>query len=70
MVDCNDGSDETAPECKKCEEFTCSNGDCILNKWKCNGIDDCVDGSDEKGEYGTSDYYTHFLSCFQNLFST
>lgn len=30
------------------EEFTCLSGECISNVDRCNGIADCVDGSDER----------------------
>ena len=35
-----------AIECDS-SQFTCDNGQCILAYWKCDGIIDCADGSDE-----------------------
>lgn len=29
------------------DEFTCDNGQCIRNHYKCDGRRDCADGSDE-----------------------
>ena len=28
-------------------EFSCKNNRCVLNKWKCDGQNDCGDNSDE-----------------------
>ncbi|XP_067678466.1 uncharacterized protein [Haliotis asinina] len=36
----------TSVTCKE-GEFTCDNGQCISQKWKCDGDKDCEDGSDE-----------------------
>ena len=46
--DCGDGSDE-----KCCNAnytgFTCDNGLCINAIWRCDGVPDCGDCSDETG---------------------
>ena len=36
----------TAEECKA-GEFSCKNGRCIKQDWKCDGFSDCDDNSDE-----------------------
>jgi len=51
--DCEDGSDERPEACKSnasClnDKFQCNDGNCISLSLKCNGIDDCLDGSDER----------------------
>ncbi|XP_075046529.1 sortilin-related receptor [Mixophyes fleayi] len=58
VVQCHDGSDEDAtyagcsrgPEFKQncdSQSFSCLNGVCISLVWKCDGMDDCGDYSDE-----------------------
>ncbi|KAK3085607.1 hypothetical protein FSP39_006043 [Pinctada imbricata] len=36
-----------APYCLS-DEFRCKNGKCIYSDWRCNGVDECGDNSDEK----------------------
>uniref|UniRef100_A0A1A9WL80 Peptidase S1 domain-containing protein n=1 Tax=Glossina brevipalpis TaxID=37001 RepID=A0A1A9WL80_9MUSC len=53
VVDCQDGSDETAENCIQgyatCHTFAfkCSYGACITGGYRCNGRKDCADNSDE-----------------------
>ena len=37
---------------KTCAEsdFVCKNGQCVPNRWQCDGDPDCEDGSDESPE--------------------
>ncbi|XP_032062699.1 very low-density lipoprotein receptor-like [Aythya fuligula] len=50
--DCLDGSDESACVKKTCAEsdFVCNSGQCVPNRWQCDGDPDCEDGSDESAE--------------------
>nr|XP_054748855.1 uncharacterized protein LOC129254382 [Lytechinus pictus] len=47
FVDCLDMSDETECECTE-RQFQCDNGRCILDQLRCDSIDTCGDGSDER----------------------
>ena len=40
-------------ECKY-DEFKCENGDCIISAFRCDGIEDCIDGADENGCAGNT----------------
>lgn len=47
--DCEDGWDEEGCPQQPCMpgQWQCRNRVCIMAEWKCNGIDDCGDSSDE-----------------------
>nr|XP_028568727.1 prolow-density lipoprotein receptor-related protein 1-like [Podarcis muralis] len=49
--DCEDGSDEANCPPKNClaGQWQCKNRVCVMEDWKCNGIDNCGDRSDEDG---------------------
>ncbi|VFV43715.1 low-density lipoprotein [Lynx pardinus] len=44
---CIFNSGEVFPHICKAGEFRCKNRHCIQARWKCDGDDDCLDGSDE-----------------------
>ncbi|KAJ8247101.1 hypothetical protein GJAV_G00258730 [Gymnothorax javanicus] len=46
-VSCSIISGESASQQCKSEEFQCRNQHCIQLSWRCDGDDDCLDGSDE-----------------------
>lgn len=48
--DCEDGSDEIhcPPTACLAGQWQCKNQACIMEGWRCNGVNDCGDLSDEK----------------------
>lgn len=46
LPEASGGGSEPQP-CRK-DEFQCRNQRCIRAQWKCDGDDDCLDGSDEE----------------------
>ncbi|KAF7241922.1 Low-density lipoprotein receptor-related protein 1, partial [Varanus komodoensis] len=47
---CIINSGEMLPKLCKPGEFQCKNGRCIQELWRCDGDNDCLDGSDEHSE--------------------
>uniref|UniRef100_A0A2C9KKK6 Sushi, von Willebrand factor type A, EGF and pentraxin domain-containing protein 1 n=1 Tax=Biomphalaria glabrata TaxID=6526 RepID=A0A2C9KKK6_BIOGL len=50
-----------APACPT-NSFRCSNGMCLNQRWKCDNVSDCADGSDEIDCSGVSDCIKHYKS--------
>lgn len=47
-ADCQNGSDEAYIMCERVQcEFKCLNNQCTLDKYKCDGVNQCIDVSDE-----------------------
>ncbi|XP_048808618.1 low-density lipoprotein receptor-related protein 1B isoform X3 [Lagopus muta] len=53
---------EMPPQLCKAEQFQCNNKRCIHDRWRCDGDDDCLDGSDEHADI----CFNH--SCPENQF--
>ena len=47
-----------------CPEFICNNGQCILNKHRCDGVKHCFDGSDESRCNATCRLVNKIVKCF------
>lgn len=59
-------SGASEPQRCKSDEFLCHNQRCIRALWKCDGDDDCLDGSDEES-HGCCEDFTFFLSHRANM---
>lgn len=43
------GEEIEEPECDQSTEIRCKDGTCVPVEWRCDGISNCKDGSDEEG---------------------
>ncbi len=53
--------------CEK-DQFTCRNQECIPIKYRCNGLSDCSDSSDEDAEMCRGNVGIRFLVPIQKLY--